>query len=159
MITFWWCFFLSVVWRLGQIWFAYTETSQYWWKDAKSRPMLDTNSLETGGIFIVPHLLWHKASVSQVSSERPRQSSHLLPRARGGFFVSRIFKGIKRRHEAIVVILYDIFRGKKTRKFWSYVEDLFNTHASNLSRIVWYEQNSHTISIFWIFSGNAIKYL
>jgi hypothetical protein len=39
------------------------------WRSAKFRPMLGAQGLWAGGIFIMPHLLWHRASVFQVSSE------------------------------------------------------------------------------------------
>jgi hypothetical protein len=44
------------------------------WRAAKFRPMLGAQAFEQGGIFIVPHLLWHGASVVPVSSEGPPHS-------------------------------------------------------------------------------------
>jgi hypothetical protein len=41
------------------------------WRAAKIRPMLGAQGLWAGGIFIVPHLLWHGTSVFPVSSEGP----------------------------------------------------------------------------------------
>jgi hypothetical protein len=45
-----------------------------WWRAAKFRPMLGAHGLWAGGIFIVPHLLWHGTSVFLVSSEGPSHS-------------------------------------------------------------------------------------
>jgi hypothetical protein len=41
------------------------------WRSAKFRPMIGLGAFEQGGTFIVPHLLWHGASVFPVSSEGP----------------------------------------------------------------------------------------
>jgi hypothetical protein len=41
------------------------------WMAAKCRPMLGAQGLSAGGIFIVPHLMWHRTSVFLVSSEGP----------------------------------------------------------------------------------------
>jgi hypothetical protein len=50
-------------------------TYHYQWRAAKFRPpMLSAQGLWAGGIFIVPHLLWHGASVFPVSSEGPPHS-------------------------------------------------------------------------------------
>jgi hypothetical protein len=54
----------SLIWR----------RHHYRWRAAKFRPMLGAQGLWAGGIVIVPHLLWHGASVFLVSSEEPPHS-------------------------------------------------------------------------------------
>ena len=44
------------------------ERSHYWWMAANFRPLLAT-CLKQGGLFIVPHLLWHGAIVNTISSK------------------------------------------------------------------------------------------
>jgi hypothetical protein len=51
----------SLIWR----------RHQYRWRAAKLRPMLGAQAFEHGRIFILPHLLWHMASVFL---DRPIQS-------------------------------------------------------------------------------------
>ena len=54
----------SLIWRCHD----------YRWRAAKLKPMLGAQGLEQIGIFIMPHLLWHGASVFPVSSEGPPHS-------------------------------------------------------------------------------------
>jgi hypothetical protein len=56
------CQNISFIWR----------RHNYWWRAGKFRPML--RAFGQGGIFIVPHLLWHRAWVFLVSSEGPSHS-------------------------------------------------------------------------------------
>jgi hypothetical protein len=44
---------------------------------------LELKAFEQGGIFIVPHLLWHEASVFPISTEGKAPFSHLLRHTRG----------------------------------------------------------------------------
>jgi hypothetical protein len=62
---------LFTVLRPTQEFFTYMETSPLLVKGCKFRPMLGAQGLCEGGIFIVPHLLWHGTSVFPVSSKRP----------------------------------------------------------------------------------------
>jgi hypothetical protein len=57
----------EVIVRLAQEFFTYMETSPLPVKGCKTA----LRAFEQGGIFIVPHLLWHGTSVFPVSSEGP----------------------------------------------------------------------------------------
>jgi hypothetical protein len=77
--------------------FTYTETSPLLVKGCKIFGLSSTlRAFEHGGIFIVPHLLWHWTSVSVVSSEGPAPFSRLLGHTRGcgGFILIHILTGL-----------------------------------------------------------------
>jgi hypothetical protein len=58
----------------SKIFHLYGDVTITGWRAAKFRPMLSAQGLWAGGIFIVPHLLWHGTSVFPVSSEGPSHS-------------------------------------------------------------------------------------
>jgi hypothetical protein len=79
------------------------ETSHHYrWRTAKFRPMLGVQGLWAGRIFIVPHMLWHGASVFPVSSEGPPHSVASLiwhMRGCGGSILTRILMTLNVGHK------------------------------------------------------------
>jgi hypothetical protein len=74
-------------------------------------------AFEQGGIFIVPHLLWHGTSVFPVSSEGPAPFSRLLRHTRGcgGSILTRILTGgaeIKGCLQCVIKVLSFIMSDK-----------------------------------------------
>jgi hypothetical protein len=66
---------LFIVLHPAQEYFTYMETSPLPVKGWKNLGLCSAlRAFEQGGIFIVPHLLWHGTSVFPVSSEGPPQS-------------------------------------------------------------------------------------
>jgi hypothetical protein len=67
---------LFTVLRPTQEYFTYMETSQLPWRATKFRPMLGPalRAFVQVGVFVVPYLLWHAASVFPISSEVPAHS-------------------------------------------------------------------------------------
>jgi hypothetical protein len=88
---------LFSVLRPAQEYFTYMETSPLQVKVCKLLGLYSAlRAFEQGGIFIVPHLLWHRASVFPVSSEGPPHSvasydTHT--RGCGGSILTRIPTG------------------------------------------------------------------
>ena len=72
------------------------EWSHNWWKAAKLRPLLGA-CLEQGGLFTVPHLLWHGAIVNTISSKGPPHLVASYQRYRGPILIL-ILTGSSIRH-------------------------------------------------------------
>jgi hypothetical protein len=83
--------------RPAQEFFTYNETSPFASKRLQKGLCSALRAFEQGGIFIVPHLLWHGVSVFLVSSEGPPMAlfSRLLRHTMGcgGSILTRILTG------------------------------------------------------------------